>query len=154
MYAAPTSCKARYAVRDAVSKADAPTAAPTAHTSTPVLIPRAVTKALRRPSLSADRSTSAVSSPGVMVTNAATAAKETTDDHLDTQTITPRHHQHIDPIRALTITAAPRRLERWFCSIGGGGCTSELFGWCAFQLCYFFVEELFAFRVSRVERFN
>ena len=76
----PTTFSTVYAASDAVSRAEMPTAAATAHTSTPVQMPAAVAIAWVRPCVTALRSTSAVSSPGVIVIRPATTAKPSSAD--------------------------------------------------------------------------
>ena len=62
------------AYSDAASSADAPTAAAAPQTNAPELMPNAVAYACRRPWVSEERSTSAVSSPGMIVSTAASSA--------------------------------------------------------------------------------
>src|SRR5581483_8662013 len=76
-----------YAMVDAVSKADTPTAAPTPHTSAPVFTPRAVANPCFRPWPTAERRTIAVSRPGTTVSSPATAANEATSLSRDIEVV-------------------------------------------------------------------
>src|SRR6476661_6286039 len=63
---------------EAVSSAETPTAAAAPHTNSPAMMPAPVATASRRPFVRADRSTRALSSPGVSVRASATRANVAT----------------------------------------------------------------------------